>query len=59
VVSRTRTSDAGGDRQSGYPLGVDQAALHGVLRKVRDSGLMLLSVMRIEPGQAAALDAEQ
>jgi hypothetical protein len=31
---------------------VDQAALHGLLRKVRDVGMPLLSVMRIEPGQA-------
>ena len=27
----------------------DQAALHGVLRKVRDLGLRLLSIDRIEP----------
>jgi hypothetical protein len=27
---------------------VDQAALHGVLQKVRDMGLPLLSVMRID-----------
>ena len=31
---------------------VDQAALHGVLRKVRDLGLPLLSVIEVEPGQA-------
>jgi hypothetical protein len=31
---------------------VDQAALHGLLKKVRDLGLPLLSVNRIEPGQA-------
>ena len=37
---------------------VDQAALHGLLRKVRDGGLVLLSVNRIEPDQADALDAE-
>ena len=37
---------------------VDQAALHGVLRKIRDSGLVLLSVMRVEPGPADAPDAE-
>ncbi|MBZ0277650.1 MAG: hypothetical protein K8I60_16000 [Anaerolineae bacterium] len=29
----------------------DQAALHGLLRKVRDLGMPLLSVNRIEPGQ--------
>jgi hypothetical protein len=31
---------------------VDQAALHGLLKKVRDLGLPLLSVNRVEPGQA-------
>ena len=30
---------------------VDQAALHGLLKKVRDLGLPLLSVNRIESGQ--------
>jgi hypothetical protein len=29
---------------------VDQAALHGVLGKVRDLGLVLLSVQRADPG---------
>jgi hypothetical protein len=33
---------------------VDQAALHGLLRKVRDLGLPLLSVNRVQPGQADA-----
>ena len=33
---------------------VDQAALHGLLRRVRDLGLPLLSVLRLEPGQADA-----
>lgn len=28
---------------------VDQAALHGLLKKVRDLGLPLLSVMRVTP----------
>ena len=31
---------------------IDQAALHGLLRKVRDLGMPLLSVNRIEPGRA-------
>ena len=31
---------------------VDQAALHGLLKKVRDLGMPLLSVNRVEPGQA-------
>jgi hypothetical protein len=29
---------------------IDQAALHGLLRQVRDAGLRLISVTRIEPG---------
>ena len=33
---------------------VDQAALHGLLRKVRDLGVPLLSVTRVRPGQANA-----
>jgi hypothetical protein len=31
---------------------VDQAALHGLLRKVRDLAMPLLSVTRVRPGQA-------
>ncbi len=31
---------------------IDQAALHGLLRKVRDLGVLLLSVRRIAPGPA-------
>ena len=30
---------------------IDQAALHGLLRKVRDLGMPLVSVNRVEPGQ--------
>ena len=37
---------------------VDQAALHGLLRKVRDLGMSLLSVNCVEPGQADATDAK-
>ena len=33
---------------------VDQAALHGVLRKVRDLAMPLLSVSRVRPSQADA-----
>jgi hypothetical protein len=35
---------------------VDQAALHGLLRKVRDLGIPLLSVVRVKPGQADVPD---
>ena len=38
---------------------VDQAALHGLLRKVRDVGMPLLSVSRVEPGQAEAPDVNE
>ena len=30
---------------------VDQAALHGLLRKVRDLGMPLIAVSRVRPGQ--------
>ncbi len=33
---------------------VDQAALHGVLQKVRDVGLPLVSVIHVEPDQPDA-----
>ena len=33
---------------------VDQAALHGLLRKVRDLGMPLISVTRARPSQADA-----
>lgn len=39
-------------------LVVDQAALHGLLKKVRDLGMPLLSVNRVEPGQADASDVK-
>jgi hypothetical protein len=38
---------------------VDQAALHGYLRKVRDLGMPLLSVNRVGPGHADASDGIQ
>jgi len=34
---------------------VDQSALHGLLQKVRDIGLPLLSVIRVEPDQLPAI----
>ena len=38
---------------------VDQAALHGLLKKVRDLGMPLLSVNRVEPDQADASGVKQ
>jgi hypothetical protein len=43
------TPGANGDTLLTGPV-VDQAALHGLLRRVRDLGLPLLSVSRLEPG---------
>ena len=37
---------------------VDQAALHGLLRKVRDLGLPLVAVSTIKPSSADTSDAE-
>jgi hypothetical protein len=54
----TLTLEANGDTLLTGPV-VDQAALHGVLRKVRDLGLPLLAVRRIEPGQTDASDGQQ
>ncbi|MGH2416686.1 MAG: hypothetical protein ACRDEA_23910, partial [Microcystaceae cyanobacterium] len=36
---------------------VDQAALYGLLKKVRDLGISLISVNRVEPDQVNASDA--
>ena len=37
---------------------VDQAALHGLLQKVRDTGVPLISVTRIDPDQPGAPSGE-
>ena len=38
---------------------VDQAALYGLLRKVRDLGMPLLSVSAVEPGQAEEMPVNE
>jgi len=54
----TITLEDNGDTLLAGPV-VDQAALFGLLRKVRDLGMPLLSVMRVKPGPADASDVNQ
>ena len=49
----TITLEEDGDTLLAGPV-VDQAALFGLLRKVRDLGMPLLSVNRVEPSQPDA-----
>ncbi len=49
------TLEGNGDTLLTGPV-VDQAALHGVLKKVRDLGMPLIAVLHIAPGQAAGPD---
>lgn len=53
----TITLDDNGDTLLTGPV-VDQAALYGLLKRVRDMGLPLLSVSRVEPGQADASEVK-
>lgn len=53
----TITLEDGGDTLLTGPV-VDQAALHGLLRKVRDLGMPLLSVTCAETAEQVYLDDE-
>ena len=54
----TITLEDNGDTLLAGPV-ADQAALHGLLSKVRDLGMPLLSVICLKPGQADASNAKQ
>ncbi len=51
------TLEEGGDTLLTGPV-ADQAALHGLLKQVRDLGLPLISVTRVEPGEAGGSDVK-
>ena len=51
----TISQEADGDTLLTGPV-VDQAALHGLLKKVRDLGMSLVSVNRVQTEQEAATD---
>jgi len=53
----TITREASGDTLLTGPV-VDQAALHGMLKRVRDLGMPLVSVARTEPAPTDAPDAD-
>ncbi len=54
----TLTLEENGDTLLTGPV-IDQAALHGWLRKVRDLGMDLIAVTRVGPAQADAATIEQ
>jgi hypothetical protein len=54
----TITLEEAGDTLLTGPV-VDQAALHGLLKKVRDLGMPLISVNPVEPGPSTRHGAGQ
>ena len=53
----TITLEENGDTRLTGPV-IDQAALHGLLKKVRDLGMPLLSVNSVEPSRQDVPDVE-
>ena len=53
----TITQEKNGETLLTGPI-VDQAALHGLLKKVRDLGMPLVSVMPVEAGRIAGSESE-
>jgi hypothetical protein len=53
----TITPEKDGDTLLTGPV-IDQAALHGLLKKVRDLGIPLVSINRVEPDQTDAPDVK-
>ncbi len=51
----TLTREQNGETLLTGPV-ADQAALHGLLRKVRDVGMPLLSLTRVRPDEAQAVE---
>ena len=51
------TLEDNGDTLLTCPV-IDQAALYGLLRRVRDLGMPLISVIRLQPDQADAPDLQ-
>ena len=54
----TITLEENGDTLLTGPV-IDQAALHGLLKKVRDLGMPLVSVSPVEPGTPTSLGTDQ
>ena len=54
----TITQQEDGDTLMTGPV-IDQSALYGLLKKVRDLGLPLISVNRVDPLHAEALETNQ
>ena len=54
----TITLEEGGDTLLTGPV-ADQAALHGLLKKVRDLGMPLISAVLVKPGQETTSDVKQ